>query len=149
MLLLQAGIMIVVFVTLTLHGSYDTQTDYGMYGTEDRFGCKVCNIGEKNGINVCTHCKIGWEKEPFACKKCQFGSEAGKYDCQLCRRKERSQGGTKEFPSIIPLFIKYTIRSIVCETFCHPGIWVIWVILVNRVLLSSSVSSNSPQTVHS
>ena len=123
MLLLQAGIMIVVFVTLTLHGSYDTQTDYGMYGTEDRFGCKVCNIGKKNGINVCTHCKIGWEKEPFACKKCQFGSEAGKYDCQLCRRNEgiafedttkcrkddsvaieRSQGGTMKFPSTFPLF---------------------------------------------
>ena len=117
MLLLQASIMIMVLVAL--HGSYDpqTQTDYysaSMY--EDRFGCKVCNIGKKHCINVCTHCKIGWEKEPFACSKCQFGSEAGKYNCQHCRRNEdiafedttncrkdesvgieRSQGGTKEF----------------------------------------------------
>ena len=119
MLLLQASIMIMVFVAL--HGSYDPQTEYYSAGAsmyEDRFGCKVCNIGKKHSINVCTHCKIGWEKEPFACHKCQFGSEAGKYNCQHCRRNEdiafedtskcrkdesveieRSQGGTKEFLS--------------------------------------------------
>ena len=117
MLLLQASIMIMVLVAL--HGSYDPQMDYYSAGAsmyEDRFGCKVCNIGKKHSINVCTHCKIGWKKEPFACSKCQFGSEAGKYNCQHCRRNEgiafedtakcrkdesvgieRSQGGTKEF----------------------------------------------------
>ena len=29
---------------------------------------------------------------------------------------------------------KYTIRSIVCEAFCHPVIWVIWVLWVIWVI---------------
>ena len=128
MLLLQVSIMIMVFVTL--HGNFDQEiwnlddqdayhvgatTRASMYGPEDTFGCKVCSVGKKHCINVCTHCKIGWKKEPFACRKCQFGSKAGKYNCQLCRRNEdiafedttkcrknesvgieRSQGGTEE-----------------------------------------------------
>ena len=131
MLLLQVSIMIMVFVTL--HGNFDQEiwnlddqdayhvgatTRASMYGPEDTFGCKVCSVGKKHCINVCTHCKIGWKKEPFACRKCQFGSKAGKYNCQLCRRNEdiafedttkcrknesvgieRSQGGTKELSS--------------------------------------------------
>ena len=128
MLLLQVSIMIMVFVTL--HGNFDQEiwnlddqdayyvgatTRASMNGPEDTFGCKVCSVGKKHCINVCTHCKIGWKKEPFACRKCQFGSKAGEYNCQLCRRNEdiafedttkcrknesvgieRSQGGTKE-----------------------------------------------------
>ena len=126
--LLQVSIMIMVFVTL--HGNFDQEiwnlddqdayyvgatTRASMNSPEDTFGCKVCSVGKKHCINVCTHCKIGWKKEPFACRKCQFGSKAGKYNCQLCRRNEdiafedttkcrknesvgieRSQGGTKE-----------------------------------------------------
>ena len=138
MLLLQASIMITVFGTL--HGSYGPQMDdqdayfvgattrASVYGPEDRFGCKVCSVGKKHCINVCTHCKIGWKKEPFACRKCQFGSKAGKYNCQLCRRNEdiafedtskcrkdesveieRSQGGTKEFLSKDSKFEYYKV----------------------------------------
>ena len=40
----------------------------------------------------------------------------------------------KIFLYYMKLFLKYTIRSIVCEDSCHPVIQVIWVIWVNWVI---------------
>ena len=62
--------------------------------------------------------------------------DSGLLAVQLQGREQHHLGQRYTCGNPESLSVKYTIRSIVCEAFCHPVIWVIWVIQVIQVIRS-------------